>query len=124
MNADTLRARTTESANGCWLYGADPQRYRQVSIGGRVKGAHRWMLEWHLGCELPSNVYACHRCDTPACINPAHLFAGSAGDNTQDLVSKARGLHLDPAKRQQFRQAVRDGIARNRRGKKLDTKKN
>ena len=114
MNASMLRARTTESPCGCWLYGSDSRRYRQVSIGGRIKGAHRWMLEWHLGYELPSHIYACHRCDTPACINPAHLFAGTAGDNTADLVSKQRGLHLDPARRDEFRKAVREGIARNK----------
>jgi hypothetical protein len=31
-----------------------------------------------------------HRCDTPACINPEHLFLGTAKDNTADMIKKGR----------------------------------
>lgn len=32
----------------------------------------------------------CHHCDTPACVNPAHLFVGAYGDNEADKAVKAR----------------------------------
>lgn len=32
----------------------------------------------------------CHRCDTPVCVNLAHLFVGTASDNVQDMHQKGR----------------------------------
>ena len=56
----------------------------------RVKyGAHRaaWLLTF--GNPIPDHV--CHRCDTRLCCNPAHLFAGTAQINMDDMWAKGRG---------------------------------
>ena len=54
------------------------------------KRAHRAALMLHLKRPLRDDEQALHRCDNPPCIRPAHLFAGSNGDNVADRVRKGR----------------------------------
>jgi len=38
-------------------------------------------------------MFACHKCDTPACVNPDHLFPGTHMQNVQNAMSKGRNTH-------------------------------
>lgn len=40
--------------------------------------------------EIPDNLWVLHRCDNRLCVNPEHLFLGTARDNTQDMIKKGR----------------------------------
>jgi hypothetical protein len=42
---------------------------------------------WHGRYPEP---YALHRCDMPQCVNPEHIFEGTAQQNIQDKIKKGR----------------------------------
>lgn len=81
---------------GCWIWtgGTVDGGYGQFSIGrdGRrsvVMQAHRWSYR-HYNGEIPEGLLVLHRCDTPACVRPEHLFLGTQADNMADMRAKGR----------------------------------
>ncbi len=57
--------------------------------------AHRVFYRLYIG-DIPSNLYVCHICDIPYCVNPEHLFIGTSKDNAQDMIKKGRGRMSNP----------------------------
>lgn len=76
----------------CWPWIASIcNGYGQFYPTAKKVFSHRFSLEMKLGRRLTEQEYACHSCDNPPCCNPAHLFAGTAGDNARDCQAKGRG---------------------------------
>lgn len=75
-----------------WLGGRDRAGYGKLSRGcrGSQVRANRFSLELALGRPLADAMQACHSCDNPPCVNPAHLFEGTARDNLLDASAKGR----------------------------------
>ncbi len=82
-----------EVVSGCWEWqGAqDRQGYGFIkSQRGMQMRAHRLSYELFYKKEIPENIFVCHKCDNPKCVNPQHLFLGTVQDNTQDMMKKGR----------------------------------
>ena len=81
-------------AHWLWTASVDHSGYGQISDGmGRKRKAHQLVLEMKLGRPLLVGEYALHHCDVRACCNPAHLYVGSAKDNTRDMHARGRYQH-------------------------------
>ncbi len=78
--------------DGCWLWIGNrcPKGYGILAVKRRPKRAHRVSWEMHFGA-IPEGLLICHRCDTPGCIRPDHLFIGTQQDNLDDMYQKGRG---------------------------------
>jgi len=80
-----------EPNSGCYLWtgAVDSGGYGQLRVGDTSRGAHRLSWENAFG-EVPSGLFVCHKCDVRSCVNPGHLFLGTAGDNNKDRQEKGR----------------------------------
>jgi transposase-like protein len=89
-----------EKTDSCWLWKGTilPSGYGRLTSGSRRKGtyvvtsAHRLSYELHHGA-VPTGKNVLHRCDVKHCVNPAHLYVGTAKDNADDRHARNAGWH-------------------------------
>jgi len=78
---------------GCWekKNKRNPHlSYHPVFSGEeRQEKASRVIYRRFVG-EIPEGLWVLHKCDNPSCVNPEHLFLGTAKDNMQDASAKGR----------------------------------
>lgn len=92
-----------DKTEGCWLWSAGTcsRGYGNFKVKNKTLAAHRVSYLIHFG-SVPSGLQVLHKCDTPACVRPDHLFVGTGADNMADKVAKGR-------------QARGESVTRNRR---------
>lgn len=86
-----FNGKTEPGENGCALWTGCLFRdgYGRIDIGCWPRRAHR--IAWTIAHgPIPAGLWVLHRCDTPRCVNPAHLFLGTHQDNIDDMVRKGR----------------------------------
>lgn len=111
-----LHVRKQGDADACWIWVGkiDREGYGEFCAKGVCVRAHRAAFAFENGSPPGPGLVIRHRCDTPGCVNPRHLEAGTPKDNTQDMIMrgrasfpawgpnpKAKGPRLSPRKRKQ-----------------------
>ena len=98
---DTLGSNFWEKVNkteSCWLWKGSTnkkgrQGYGRFRLNNKLYGTHKLSYadkfnRWDI-IDKPE-IKCLHKCDTPKCVNPNHLFLGTQKDNVQDMASKGR----------------------------------
>jgi hypothetical protein len=76
----------------CWLWTAGCNRRGYGMFGltsERIVLAHRFAYSITIG-PIPAKLFCLHGCDTPACVNPAHLHPGTHRDNMREMRERGR----------------------------------
>lgn len=81
----------TESGCWIWMRSIDKDGYGIHYFNNKKESAHRKSYKLFKN-EIPEKMLICHRCDNPSCVNPSHLFIGTAKDNAQDALKKKRNF--------------------------------
>lgn len=93
-----------EPNSGCWLFSGSVAGagYGRFSCAEASNYAHRASWLAFKGA-IPAGMMVLHRCDTPCCVNPEHLFLGTSQDNLRDMIRKGRaGFQRHPAAYRKF----------------------
>jgi hypothetical protein len=80
----------------CWKWEGPYNNYGYGKLNFSIQagkyqtiGAHRFSWEFYNGA-IQKGLLVCHKCDTPPCVNPNHLFLGTDKDNKIDNMLKER----------------------------------
>lgn len=91
-----------QRGEGCWLWLGSKKSgrpYGMIWYEGRHRQASQISWELATGAPFPIGRMACHTCDNPACVNPAHIWPGTMSENIKDAVAKGRHVALGNALR-------------------------
>jgi hypothetical protein len=83
----------SDPMSGCLMLSraSDECGYSLVRLGVTLFRAHRLVCSFYTGIPI-RDVYACHTCDNPSCININHLYNGSPKQNSEDRERRGRGV--------------------------------
>ena len=76
----------------CWEWAGKKRKgYGMIHYKSKSYSAHRVSYELFVGrIPSPKSTMICHTCDNPGCVNPAHLYAGTAKSNYEDMIDRER----------------------------------
>lgn len=93
QTVESILAKCKRTESGCLEWQGirtKKEGYGIIMHAGQNWGGHRLM--WHLsrGRLKDSKQFVLHKCDNPPCLDPEHMFLGTASDNAVDASQKGR----------------------------------
>lgn len=90
--SEKLKKYKVDNTTGCWLWTGSVDKDGYGRMRGTVNNvawserAPRASYEEYIG-PIPKGLMVLHECNTPACINPKHLYLGTHKDNGADMIA-------------------------------------
>lgn len=88
---ERLLKKVKANENGCWIWTAAKDWDGYGSTYGfqtQMRAPKMFYFIWK--GVVPEGLFVCHKCDTPSCVNPNHLFLGTAKENNHECLNKGR----------------------------------
>lgn len=102
----------------CWIWttGINTAGYGHFRVQGKLVRAHRYSYETHNG-HIPAGMVIDHTCRNRSCVNPAHLQAVTAQQNSENLALKTksssgyRGIYWEERTKSYAVKVMHDGMS-------------
>lgn len=82
--------------DGCLICHLAPNAkgYPPIGFGRAIKMRANRLVFFVSNLNIDPSLFVLHTCDVRNCIKLSHLFAGTAADNTADMMSKGRHKYI------------------------------
>jgi hypothetical protein len=93
-----IEAEHSHGLGKCWIcisHYLTKDGYPMITRDGKCLYMNRFIYKQMYG-KIPKGKWILHQCDTPQCINPYHLYAGTPQDNMNDKMKRGRDKCLIP----------------------------